>query len=262
MGGARRSEAGGRAAVGVGSGGWRIWVCGWKGAAPMGGSPNLEKVGPRRVGGPKISRFFFPLPPQFSFFLSLWVSSRVFFPLSRGLLVEFWWCFGRSGLQMCLFSPSGCRVEALPAACRREREKKKSEILGGPAEGRSGAGCPGQWVRRRGVQGMGSGEGGPAEGGPAAGCPGQGVGGKVVQGRGVQGMCYRFQKRGLKNKIGLNNIWSRLKKASGKGLKNVASDKTQKDIWSGLKKLLGFMSPRNRTRQNKILKFLNRILKF
>ena len=44
---------------------------------------------------------FFPLPP-----LSL------FLCLSGCLLVEFWWCFGRSGPQMCLFSPSGCRVEA------------------------------------------------------------------------------------------------------------------------------------------------------
>ena len=50
---------------------------------------------------------------------------------------------------------------------------------------------------------------GPEEEGPGQGGPGQG---------------YWFQKRGLKNKIGLNNIWSRLKKASGKGLKNVASD--------------------------------------
>ena len=31
------------------------------GCSPKGGGPNLEKVGPRRVGGPKISRFFFPL---------------------------------------------------------------------------------------------------------------------------------------------------------------------------------------------------------
>ena len=41
-----------------------------------GWGPNPEKVrarrvGARRVGGPKISRFFFPLPPQNSFFSSL-----------------------------------------------------------------------------------------------------------------------------------------------------------------------------------------------
>ena len=144
-----------------------LWVEGWgperwEHKPRKGGGP--EGWGPRREGGPKF-RAFFPLPPQFSFFfsLSLWVTSRVFFPLSRGLLVEFWWCFGRSGLQMCLFSPSGCRVEA---------------------PGVSWAGC--RWQ----------------------GCPGQGGPGQG----GVQGMCYRFQKRDLKNKIGLNNIWSRLKK--------------------------------------------------
>ena len=99
--------------------------------ALKGGSPNLEKVGFRRGGPegwapkgrapkggapkggrPKISRFFFLLLHPFSFFFSLRVSSRVFFPRSGGLLVEFWWCFGRSGLQMYLFSPSGCLVEA------------------------------------------------------------------------------------------------------------------------------------------------------
>ena len=56
---------------------------------------------------PKI-RAFFPLPPPFSFFFSLWGSSRVFFSLSLSLssrvfvslsgdlLVEFWFCFGRT----------------------------------------------------------------------------------------------------------------------------------------------------------------------
>ena len=73
--------------------------------ASKGGGPNLEKVGhrkvgprrgrvgPRRVGGPKVSRFFFPLPPQFSFFL----------PSLGGLFVEFWWCFRRPGPEMCTF---------------------------------------------------------------------------------------------------------------------------------------------------------------
>ena len=54
---------------------------------------------------------FFPSPTPIFIFFSLQVSSRVFFPLSGGLLVEFWWCFGRSGPQMCLFSPSGCPVK-------------------------------------------------------------------------------------------------------------------------------------------------------
>ena len=39
-------------------------------------------------------------------FFSLRMSS-VSFPLSGG----FWWCFGRLGPHMCLFSPSGCLVE-------------------------------------------------------------------------------------------------------------------------------------------------------
>ena len=43
----------------------------------------LTSSPPPHLGPPKISLFFFPLPPQFSFFL-----------LSLGgLLVEFWWCF-------------------------------------------------------------------------------------------------------------------------------------------------------------------------
>ena len=67
------------------------------GGFPKGGGPNLEKLGPRRVGpegwslkggahrvgGPKFRVFFFPLPPQFSFFS----------PSLGGPFVEFWWCF-------------------------------------------------------------------------------------------------------------------------------------------------------------------------
>ena len=60
---------------------------------PYAGPPDRPSAGP-----PKISRFFFLLPPPFSFF----------FFLSGDLLVEFWWCFGQSGPQMCLFSPSSC----------------------------------------------------------------------------------------------------------------------------------------------------------
>ena len=80
----------------------------------MGGDPHPEKEVARRVrrgpegwgGGRRVGAqnfaFFFPSPaPIF-----------IIFPLSGGLLVEFWWCFGRSGPQMCLLSPSGCRVEA------------------------------------------------------------------------------------------------------------------------------------------------------
>ena len=75
-----------------------------------------------RFGPPKISRFFSFSRPHFHSFFTLWGSSRVFFSLSRcllvsffplaeGLLEEFWWCFGRSGPQMCLFSPSRCPVK-------------------------------------------------------------------------------------------------------------------------------------------------------
>ena len=46
-------------------------------------SPGPPSVGPPSAGPPKSSLFFFPLPPQNSFFSSL----------SGGLLVEFWWCF-------------------------------------------------------------------------------------------------------------------------------------------------------------------------
>ena len=47
-------------------------------------------------------------------FFSLRVSSRVFFPLSGGLLVECWWRFSRSGPHKGLFSPSGCPVNLPP----------------------------------------------------------------------------------------------------------------------------------------------------
>ena len=57
-------------------------------------------------------------------------------------------------------------------------KKKKREILDGPAEGGPGQGGPGQEGTRQ----------------------------------GVQGRCYRLEKRGLKNKTGLNNIWSGLEK--------------------------------------------------
>ena len=114
----------------------KTWVrkCGVDGRE----GPNPEKVGPRRVGprrvgppgwGPEgwgaqnfalffsfshshFHSFFLSLGIFSCLFFSLRVSSRVFFPLSGGLLVECWWCFGRSGPQMCLFSLTSCRVEA------------------------------------------------------------------------------------------------------------------------------------------------------
>ena len=70
------------------------------------GRTNTRTVGPRRVGPRRVAlqrvggqnfALFFPLPPQFYFFL----------PSLGGLLVEFWWCFeaGR-GPQMCTFGLS------------------------------------------------------------------------------------------------------------------------------------------------------------
>ena len=50
-------------------------------------------------GPPKISLFFFSLPPKISFFL-----------LSGGLLVEFWWCFLKTGALKCArLEFPGCR---------------------------------------------------------------------------------------------------------------------------------------------------------
>ena len=59
----------------------------------------------RRVGGPKFRVFFFPLPPENSFFSSLFGC----------LLVEFWWCLKRQGAQMCTFGVLRLLCEALAA---------------------------------------------------------------------------------------------------------------------------------------------------
>ena len=120
-----------------------------KGGAPKGGSPNLEKVspgrvgprrvgpgrvGPRRVGGPKFRAFFSFSHPHFhSFFLSLGifsclffslrVSSRVFVPLSGGLLVECWWCFWLVGSSNVLVFRPQVVVWKPPVACRPPGEE-------------------------------------------------------------------------------------------------------------------------------------------
>ena len=60
--------------------------------------PSLGRPSP---GPPKISLFFFPLPPQNSFFSSL----------SGCLLVDFWLCDEDRDPQMCTFGLSGCRVK-------------------------------------------------------------------------------------------------------------------------------------------------------
>ena len=77
----------------LGGEGWAPWTqeVGVRRVGVRRVGPNPEKVGARRVEGPKFRSFFFPLPPQNWFFSSL----------SWGLLVEFWWCLKRLGAQMC-----------------------------------------------------------------------------------------------------------------------------------------------------------------
>ena len=140
-------------------GGWRGWPHGPK-------KWRFEGWGAQRVGGPKFRAFFFPSPAaKLVLFFPLWGSSR-------GILVVF---LKRRGAQMCTFGVLGLSCEA-PAApkppgfhttaqepkrvhlrvlqntTKIQREdpqrgkrtnfapgegKKKSEILGGPGEGRS-----------------------------------------------------------------------------------------------------------------------------
>ena len=126
-----------------------------KGGAPEGWGP--EGWGPEGWGAQNFALFFSLSHPHFHFF-SLGVFSCLFSSL-WGSSREFWWCFGHSGPQlMCLFSPSGCPVEAprgftgqkdTRRSPKREKKNKKREILagggggvqrrwGGPAEGGSG----------------------------------------------------------------------------------------------------------------------------
>ena len=71
--------------------------------------------------------FFFPVPPQNSFFSSL----------SGCLLVEFWWCFEDRDPQMCTFGLSGCRVKPRRLRGRRgftrQPENSKRAHLSAPA---------------------------------------------------------------------------------------------------------------------------------
>ena len=76
-----------------------------KGGGPKGGGP---KGGGPKGGVPKISLFFFPLPPQNSFFSSL----------SGCLLVECWWCFVKTGSLKC------ARLGSLVVVCRQKRLAK------------------------------------------------------------------------------------------------------------------------------------------
>ena len=63
------------------------------------------KGGTLKSGGPKISRFFFLLRSQFSFFS----------PSLGGSFVEFWWCLKRWGPEMCTFGVLGLSCEILAA---------------------------------------------------------------------------------------------------------------------------------------------------
>ena len=74
--------------------GWRVgWRWGPAGWGPEGQDPNTQ------WWGPEISVF-----PHFRFFLVLG-NLHVSFFLSLCVLVDFWWCFGRSGPQMCCCRP-------------------------------------------------------------------------------------------------------------------------------------------------------------
>ena len=95
--------------------------------------PHLFKIAPSGV-----PRTLMPC----SFFSCLFFSLQV---SSLGVLVEFWWCFGWSGPQMCLFSPSGCRVEAAKDT-RRFREKKNENVGGRRKKKREILGPPTLWA--------------------------------------------------------------------------------------------------------------------
>ena len=151
---------GGPKGGGGGPEGWGARSGGSMGGGPKGGPEGWgPKGGDPKGGGPKISRVFLS-PDPFSFFFSLsgnllvsffslWMSSRVFFPFFGGLLVEFWWCFGRSGPLMWpgLVGRSGGRAVRRRAVRRRAVRRR---ALGRSGGGRSGGGR----------------SGGPAEGGP------------------------------------------------------------------------------------------------
>ena len=90
-----------------------------EGWGPRRVGPNPEKVGaegwgPEGGGAQNFALFFFPLPPQNSFFSSL----------SGGLLVEFWWCLKRRDAQMCAFGVLGLSSEASAAPKESGRAPK------------------------------------------------------------------------------------------------------------------------------------------
>ena len=159
-------------------GGLERWRAGWvffsfshlhivffsrKGGGPEGWGPeSREKWRPRRVeapksAGPKISWFFFPLPPQ----------NFVLFFLSG----VFSWNFGgvlkTKTLKCARLEFSGCRVKPRRPTPPKFHEKtperrEKSEILGGPAEAGPAEAGPNQGVVR--TRGWSEPGGGPNQG--------------------------------------------------------------------------------------------------
>ena len=106
------------------------WPCRvWWGQADLGGARSFSANGPpiRRTPSPpdrnppdrpppespKFRAFFSFSRSHFHLFFSLWGSSRVFF-LSGGLLVECWWCFGRSGPSNVLVFALGMEIFQSP----------------------------------------------------------------------------------------------------------------------------------------------------
>ena len=73
---------------------------------------------------------FFPLPPQFCFFLLSFL----------GPFVEFWWCLQHRGPEMCTFGLSGCRVkpparDGVPwtcplVGCRSSEDRDQGQFSG------------------------------------------------------------------------------------------------------------------------------------
>ena len=145
-------------------GGWRR-VGARKVGAPKGGGSKGggSKGGGPKGGGPKISLFFFPVPPQNSFFSPLWGSSR-------GILVVFE-APGRSNVhvwspraQTCTFEGPGLQKHHQYSTRRPPEREKKNEFCGGRGKKRAKF-----WA----VQGKGGpGKGGPGKGGPGKGGPG------------------------------------------------------------------------------------------
>ena len=104
--------------------------------------PNLEPLAEgvrvRRVVAQTFA-FFFPLPPQFPFFL----------PSLRGLLVEFWWCLKRRDPQMRTFGEPK-RVDFKNTTKIHEEREERMNIVAGEGKKRNFGRSFRKRVRRRG----------------------------------------------------------------------------------------------------------------